>query len=602
MHINEQLNKNNYIISKISFLLSLITGFVIVALLLYLCVVDNIEMHQSREDDDYSVVESYSSREIKSDEAPIGVIDEYTFSVGKKLKHDTYLSFYTVHQYVDVYLDGNHIYSLEPSKSNRIGKTVGSNWIMIPIYREDEGKEIRVEITPVYKAFRNRKVEFVMGSQYKIYTYRLYQDLPQLILGIIAVFVGFLFICIAIYNLWKKYRGRDLAALGLLSVMMGLWRLTDTRFTPFLIYDKPVFLFYISVIMLMIGMVPLIRTMKSRFNRASLYILEGWSIVTSLVCLAQLQLQIFNVMDIRNGLWITHIIIVIGAAIIIGVVIFDYIKYSEDYKNTFTKKFSLILIMGVLADVVAYYIRGNSSGLMFSLLAFLLYIVFTGVSMMFKYGEQEKQLAEKDRLLAENERQLTESHIATMMSQIQPHFLYNTLGTIKQLCNEQPEKAAKLVHNFALYLRGNFSELNNTTPIPLTKEMEHVRYYIYIEQVRFPDMTIRFDLRSQNFLLPALSIQPLVENAIKHGLMGLESGGIVTITTYETENDYFVRVEDDGVGFDTTKVLEEGNHFGIQNIRGRVEAMCGGTLTVESTPGDGTKALIKIPKSDNKNL
>ena len=200
--------------------------------------------------------------------------------------------------------------------------------------------------------------------------------------------------------------------------------------------------------------------------------------------------------------------------------------------------------------------------------------------------------AEKMILNAE----LTESRIATMISQIQPHFIYNTLGTIEQLCITEPKEASKLVRNFSLYLRGNFSELDNAKPIRFSQEMNHVKHYTDIEQVRFPDMTIQYDLRSVEFLLPALSVQPLVENAIKHGLMGLEEGGIVTISAYETEKYYVVEVTDDGVGFDMNAGYDETKHVGIKNIRGRIEAMCGGTLTIESEVGKGTKATIRIPK------
>ena len=133
-------------------------------------------------------------------------------------------------------------------------------------------------------------------------------------------------------------------------------------------------------------------------------------------------------------------------------------------------------------------------------------------------------------------------------------------------------------------------------PIHLSKEIEHTRYYVGIEQIRFPDMEILFDLQSGDFLLPSLSVQPLVENAIKHGLMKLPEGGTVIISSWETENGYCVSVEDNGAGFDTSVLLDERKHIGLRNIRGRVEAMCGGTLTVESTPGVGTKVVILIPK------
>ena len=192
--------------------------------------------------------------------------------------------------------------------------------------------------------------------------------------------------------------------------------------------------------------------------------------------------------------------------------------------------------------------------------------------------------------------QLTESRISTMMSQIRPHFIYNTLGSIEQLCNIEPRKAGELVHNFAKYLRGNFGELDNPKPILMSQEMEHVHHYISIENVRFPDMTFSFEMNSDDFHIPALTIQPIVENAIKHGLMKLQKGGTIRVVSYETDTHYCVTVNDDGVGFDTDVLLDDRKHVGIRNIRGRLKAMVNGTLEIESAEGVGTKVLITIPK------
>ena len=195
--------------------------------------------------------------------------------------------------------------------------------------------------------------------------------------------------------------------------------------------------------------------------------------------------------------------------------------------------------------------------------------------------------------------QLAESRVSTMMSQIRPHFIYNTLGSIEQLCELDPPKAGELVHNFAKYLRGNFGELDNPKPILMSQEMEHVHYYINIENVRFPDMTFTFEMNSNDFRIPALTIQPIVENAIKHGLMKLSKGGTIRVVSYETDTDYCVLVEDDGVGFDTSVLIDERKHVGIRNIRGRLEAMVNGTLEIESEIDKGTKVLITIPKVEN---
>ena len=194
------------------------------------------------------------------------------------------------------------------------------------------------------------------------------------------------------------------------------------------------------------------------------------------------------------------------------------------------------------------------------------------------------------------EAELKANRVAIMLSQIQPHFIYNTLGTIERMCLKDPEKAFHLVRNFSLYLRGNFSELDSVKPIRFAEELKHVEYYVNIEKVRFPDMSITYQVEATEFVLPALSVQPLVENAIKHGLMRLEEGGSVVIHSYETPTHFCVAVTDDGVGFDTRAPLDEKKHVGLRNIRGRLQAMVDGDLILESTPGVGTKAVIMIPK------
>ena len=236
----------------------------------------------------------------------------------------------------------------------------------------------------------------------------------------------------------------------------------------------------------------------------------------------------------------------------------------------------------------------------FVLFVVALFIVLRIIPENINAAEKAKELelqrsyleAEKNSIEAE----LKESRISIMLSQIQPHFIYNTLGTIERMCLKDPEKAFNLVRNFSLYLRGNFSELESVIPIRFEEELKHVEYYVNIEKVRFPDMNIEYDVEITDFVLPALSVQPLVENAIKHGLMRLETGGTVLIRTYETPTHFCVEVKDDGVGFDTSLPIEGKKHVGLRNIKGRLNAMVNGELIIESKVGVGTKAVIMIPK------
>ena len=185
------------------------------------------------------------------------------------------------------------------------------------------------------------------------------------------------------------------------------------------------------------------------------------------------------------------------------------------------------------------------------------------------------------------------------MSQIHPHFIYNTLGSIEQLCELDPPKAAKLVNDFSKYLRGNFSELDNPKLIRVSKELKHTDYYASIEKVRFPDIDFVAEMNCSDFCIPALTIQPIVENAIKHGILKREEGGKVKVRIYETDSSYCVSVKDNGVGFDIVE-LEQSNHIGLRNIKSRLEAMCGGTLYIESIIGVGTKITVEIPKEADR--
>lgn len=257
-----------------------------------------------------------------------------------------------------------------------------------------------------------------------------------------------------------------------------------------------------------------------------------------------------------------------------------------------------ILLCGIEADFFGTALGWWQGGLIcchifLGLFAIAIVLVWQIIPRNINAARKTKEMEAEQKLIRA---QLQENRIAIMISQIQPHFIYNTLGTIQQLCKEDPEQASRLVQNFSIYLRGNFSELDNTVPIRFAKELEHIRCYTEIELIRFPDMTVRYDIQTEEFLLPALTVQPLVENAIKHGLMGLEEGGAVTISAYEEQDDYCIVVSDDGVGFDVAALTDTKKHIGIRNVRERLQAMCGGSLTIESQPGAGTRVQIRIPK------
>ena len=597
---DSEKKKRDIRLSRSAFLLSGFAGVVLLILLISVGSADNAEVLQSRTEKGYIRVQNYICREIEEAEAPIGVKKEYSFTLDKTIANDMHLAFYTVHQYVGVWLDGEKVYSLKPSEEQQFSRTVGSNWVMIPLYREDAGKEVRIEIIPVYESFRSREVEFLIGSQLAIYKDRLTRDLPQLILGVVAVFSGVIFVCAAGYIILKKHRGKSVAALGIFSLMMGVWRLADTRFTPFIFPKKPVLLFYISVAMLMIGIVPLMKWIEEYYNRKSRFILNFYCIVASVICLIQLFFQFFGILDLRDTLFVTHIEIAVGVAVLVGTRIYEQIKCPKKMKISFGIRLMYLCMAGVIADVAAYYIKGNSSGLLFSLLTFFLYIVFTGIATMFHYSEQEVRLAEKKHQLAEKEHQLAESRITTMMSQIRTHFIFNVLTAISGYCKYDAKKADDALICFSRYLRRNISIMEEEGLILFSKEQEYLEDYISLEKMRFQDIiTFEKKIEEQNFKLPPFILQPIVENAIKHGLVEQDRSGTVTLHTMRDEKSIIITIKDNGAGFSQNECEKEGS-VGIKNVRFRLENMVKGSLLIESVLGEGTTVTIRLPVEETE--
>ena len=197
------------------------------------------------------------------------------------------------------------------------------------------------------------------------------------------------------------------------------------------------------------------------------------------------------------------------------------------------------------------------------------------------------------------ERQLVESRIAVSLSQIRPHFLYNMLTGIQTLCSDEPAKAELALGDFVAFLRGNLDSLTNLVPIPLVRELEHVRHYLALERMRFGDrLRVIWRLTAADFTLPALSVQPLVENAVRWGMR--ESGVTVTIASEATDQAHVLTVTDDGRGFTLSdphpSKHARGSGVALASIRTRLADMCGGSLSIVSEPGKGTRVTIRIPR------
>lgn len=217
------------------------------------------------------------------------------------------------------------------------------------------------------------------------------------------------------------------------------------------------------------------------------------------------------------------------------------------------------------------------------------------------YDLTEQQRKEKE--LKDLEHELQMSRLRNFTSQMQPHFLYNTLGSIQEIVLENPAYASELIGDFTVHLRSCIRAMSNDEPISFEQELANIKAYTNIEKMRFGEkLKVVFDIRAKDFLITPLSVQPLVENAIRHGIYKRgERGGTVSIRTGENEDVVYIVVEDDGVGFNVNAChfdISSGmkDSTGLKNISFRLEKTINASVAVQSCVGIGTKVMITIPR------
>ena len=244
-----------------------------------------------------------------------------------------------------------------------------------------------------------------------------------------------------------------------------------------------------------------------------------------------------------------------------------------------------LIIIGILIDIFGYSSITHKADYItvMAVAATVFYYIWLHIQFVYKHEED---------LMAQQKIQLA-------LSQIKPHFIYNTLNAIQDIDN-MPEQAQNAIVDFSKYLRENLDFLNDTNLIPFGKELEHVKKYVNLEKLRFEDkINVIFDIKETEFLIPSLSLQMIVENAIKHGITKKYEGGTVKVTSYNKDGKIYIIVEDDGVGFDVHKVIGN-NHVGFKNSRERLKHFVNGDLVVESKINEGTKVTIIIPEKKEK--
>lgn len=267
---------------------------------------------------------------------------------------------------------------------------------------------------------------------------------------------------------------------------------------------------------------------------------------------------------------------------------------GSDLKQGIMTAVCLVALLSLAVDIVAVFMGVWHTAVVSKLVFAAVFVPALFYSLIFIPQNINAGLREKELQL-----ELQENQMSVMLSQIQPHFLYNALSAICDLCGSEPLKARDALVDFSVYLRENMDSISSK-PVRFYNELSHIDTYLKLEKLRFGDkINVVYDIEAEDFEIQPLTVQPIVENAVKHGICMKENGGTITLKTSEENGSITITVTDDGVGFDVNSTVTEGSmrsHIGLENVRKRVEKYPGGKLTVESEIGKGTVVTINFRK------
>ena len=335
----------------------------------------------------------------------------------------------------------------------------------------------------------------------------------------------------------------------------------------------------------------------------------------------------------KNRIWITTVRILVAVSLCLLIISqFNNMYYYFDSSNFYHRGRWFILsqafgIVGTVIDIVmliinrkyvskidfvsfmtylllpfvALIIQTKFYGISFLNIAITVSVLWLYISLLIKESKKMRfqtfELEAQVKQIAEQDHQISDMQRRVILSQIQPHFLYNTLNTIYFLCEKDSSKAQEAIAGFSDYLRTNLDSLKCTTTVSFEAELKHVKNYIKLEQMRFgEELCVSYDIKEMGFRLPPLSIQPIVENAVKYGFSKADNSAHIRISSAKRDDFFEVVIEDNGPGFDQTREPEgERSHIGIENVRRRLELICKGELFIESIPDKGTKVTVKVP-------
>ena len=520
-----------------------------------------------------------TEQETIEDYAGLRVSYSFTVPDGAKVRHGAKMCIFLEHTIAEVRLDGELLYSSAETEEAHVGHTPGRFWLSVPMRSDYSGQTVTVTLTPVYAGVAPAEPPYLFIERESLMTLILLpEDLTALLIGIVTLIVGlFLTLFSVLLRLDRSLR-RRLFLLGVLAAATALRVLTALP-TVLLALDTRGMekgLWYLSATAALVTPVLILRYLAAHrperfFGRLAALLCAGAGIVLVL-------LQLLNVVDLWYVLpWYAFfgIALELAAVFALGFTRWDLV-------------WGLLFPAAGLTDVILIQAQGSERHAIVGLVWVALHLVLRSSGFISEAIAREKALRQK-------EEELHKAKVDTLLQQIRPHFIYNTLSSIYVLCKNNSPRTLPVIEDFMTYLHANFTAIDTEDPIPFQDELQRTSAYLSVETMRYGELlSVEYDTPHTVFRLPPFTLQPIVENAVKHGMKREKASLRIVLRTRRAEDSSLILVEDNGPGFDPAAEAE-GSGIGLQNVRERLEMTVGGTLEIAPRPGGGAVVTIRIP-------
>lgn len=526
---------------------------------------------------------------IKEDQVEIYTILPENFDIRQTI------CFWTRFHDVEVFLDDELIYKTE--EDHHLGKTMVAQWNYIDIPEEMAGHELTIKLTSPYKIYKIFLEKVVYGSTQDIQKW-MYNSFGIIqLMDWLLIIGGILFILFAIFrNLEKRYRMCHIY-FGITAILFGIsMRLGMQGIPQYWINEgNAAMLAYFAQFLIPI---PLTIYVKLRVHRVPIFV----NISSALLGLEGLNILVafgmhgFGIRDIQGNLWLGQLWILISVCWAVFVAVSYYIKRRKSI-SILTVANGFILVFVVLAGWINAELLFDVAYVELIIrICTLTIIVFEFVMLFLHIKEKEKA----QKRIKEDNKNL---QLQVLTGQIRPHFILNTLGAIRSLLPEDANRASDLLYDFSKYIRKNMEQKDYSKPIPFLEELDYIQTYLKLEKLRFDEkLKVEYNIEETGFWILPLTIQPFVENAVKHGLLEKKQGGTVSISSYKDREKIIIKIQDDGVGFDTKEFwqgFENRKSVGMRSAIIRLENEMKAECQIESSMQEecsGTCIKIILPQ------